>query len=103
MLHYSIVLVAVHCLRSPGWRAQQELTTATYLTAMKPATVGDTTQHYPGKKTELGLLYLCLKMSSKDREKKGEIFGVKMRPLARDGLCTSQGELCVVNWGRAAS
>ena len=59
--------------------AQQESTTAaTYLTAMKPATVGDTTQHYRGKKTELGLLYLCLKMSSKDKERR--YLGLKRGP-----------------------
>ena len=63
-----------------SWRgAQQELTTATYLTAMKPATVGDTTQHYRGKKTELGLLYLCLKMSSKDIEER-RYLGLKCGP-----------------------
>ena len=65
----SRLMCIAHCA------AQQELTTATYLTAMKPATVGDTTQHYRGKKTELGLLYLCLKMSSKDREERRDIWG----------------------------
>ena len=66
---------ALQCSKLCCSGAQQELTTATYLTAMKPATVGDTTQHYRGKKTELGLLYLCLKMSPKDREERRDIWG----------------------------
>ena len=41
-------------------------------------------------------------MSSKDKDgREREIFGVKMRPLARDGLCTEMAGLCVVNWERA--
>ena len=69
------------CTRSKlSWRgAQQELTTATYLTAMKPPTVGHTTQHYPSKKTELGLLYSPAKNVPK-RHTEGRYLGLKFGP-----------------------
>ena len=69
------------CTRSKlSWRgAQQELTTATYLTAMKPPTVGHTTQHYPSKKTELGLLYSPAKNVPK-RQSAGRYLGLKFGP-----------------------
>ena len=72
--------------------AQQELTTATYLTAMKPATVGDTAQHYRGKKNEIRT-FISLPKNVLERQRK-EIFGVKTRPLARDGLCTEEMAVC---------
>ena len=83
--------------------AQQELTTATYLTAMKPATVGNTTQHYrEAKKIELGLLYLSALPKNVLKRQSGEIFEVK-KPALSTRWAVHRVTWCVVNWERAAS
>ena len=84
--------------------AQQESTTAaTYLTAMKPATVGNTTQHYrEAKKIELGLLYLSALPKNVLKRQSGEIFEVK-KPALSTRWAVHRVTWCVVNWERVAS
>ena len=100
LVHYSgVKCPGAVCTGSKlSWRgAQQELTTATYLTAMKPPTVGHTTQHYPSKKNGIRT-FIFSGQKCPQKTQRGEIFGVKIRPLARDGSAP-----CVVNWERSAS
>ena len=79
-VHYlSVQCNVLYC--SLGWSgAQQELTTATYLTAMKPATVGDTTQHYRGKKNEIRTFISLPKNVLKRQRRKEGYLGLKCGP-----------------------